>query len=64
MSNPDCSPPTNEDSRLLEEIRNSKAGKEKGATINWPAFGEYPIYEYGEKRVFCMLFTWLYPGGK
>jgi hypothetical protein len=48
---------------LLEEIRNSKAGKEKGATINWPALGESPISEYGEKRVFCMFFSWLYPSG-
>jgi hypothetical protein len=32
--NTDCSPPTEEDARLLEEIRNSKTGKEKGATIN------------------------------
>jgi hypothetical protein len=47
---------------LLEEICKSKAGKEKGATINWPAFGESPISEYVEKRVLCMLFPWLYPG--
>jgi hypothetical protein len=47
MSNTDCAPPTEEDARLLEEIRNSKAGKEKGATINWPAFGESHIFEYG-----------------
>jgi hypothetical protein len=38
MSNTDCAPPTEEDT-----IRNRKAGKEKGATINWPAFGESPI---------------------
>jgi hypothetical protein len=63
MSNTECAPPTEEDARLLEEIRNSKAGKEKGATIKWPAFGESPISEYGGKRVFCMLFPWLYPGG-
>jgi hypothetical protein len=63
MSNTDCAPLTEEYARMLEEIRNSKAGKENGATINWPAFGESPIYEYGENRVFCMLFTWLYPGG-
>jgi hypothetical protein len=44
MSNTDCSPPTEEDARLLEEIRNSKTGKEKRATINWPAFGESPIF--------------------
>jgi hypothetical protein len=44
MSNTECAPPTEEDARLFEEIRNSKAGKEKGATINWPAFGESPIY--------------------
>jgi hypothetical protein len=44
-------PPTNEDARMLEELRNSKAGKEKGDTINWPAFGDSPISEYGEKRV-------------
>jgi hypothetical protein len=51
MSNTDCAPPTEEDARLLGDIRNSKAGKEKGATINWPAFGESPIYEYGKKRI-------------
>jgi hypothetical protein len=44
MYNTDCAPPTEEDARLLEDIRNSKAGKKKGATINWPAFGESPIY--------------------
>jgi hypothetical protein len=63
MSHTDCAPPTEKDARLLEEIRNSKAGKEKGATINWPAFGESPIYEFGGERVICMLFPWLYPGG-
>jgi hypothetical protein len=56
MSNTDCAPPTEEDARLLEEILNSKEGKEKGANINWPAFGESPIYEYGKKRVFCVFF--------
>jgi hypothetical protein len=49
MSNTDCAPPTEEDARLLEEIWNSKSGQEKGATINWPAFGESPISEYGGK---------------
>jgi hypothetical protein len=63
MYNTDSAPPTEEDARLLEEIRNSKAGKEKEATINWTAFDESHIYEYGENRVFCMLFPWLYPGG-
>jgi hypothetical protein len=63
MSNTDCAPLTEEDARMLEEIRNRKAGKEKGATVNWPAFGESPIYEYGENRVLCILFPWLYPGG-
>jgi hypothetical protein len=62
MSNTDCAPPTQEDVRLLEEFQNSKVLKEKGAPINWPAFGESPIYEYGGKRVFCMFFPWLYPG--
>jgi hypothetical protein len=52
MSNTDCTPPADEYARMLEVIWNSKAGKEKGATINWPAFGEYPIYEYGGKRIF------------
>jgi hypothetical protein len=49
MSNTYCVPPTEEDAWLLEEIQNSKAGMEKGATINWPAFGESPISEYGGK---------------
>jgi hypothetical protein len=49
MSNTHCAPPTEEDARLLEEIRNSKTGKEKEAIINWTAFGESPIYEYWEK---------------
>jgi hypothetical protein len=43
MSNTDCAPPTEEDDRLLEDIHNSKAGKGKGATISWPAFGESPF---------------------
>jgi hypothetical protein len=49
MSNIDCAIPTEEDDRLLEEIRKIKAGKEKRATINWPAFSESPISEYGGK---------------
>jgi hypothetical protein len=51
MSNTDCAPPTEEDARLLEDIWNSKARKarkENGAAINWPPFGESPIYEYWE----------------
>jgi hypothetical protein len=55
VSNTDCALPTEEDAQFLEEIWKSKAGKEKGATINWPVFGEFPISEYGEKWVFCML---------
>jgi hypothetical protein len=43
MSNINCAPPTEEDDRLLEDIRNIKTGKEKEATINWPAFGESPM---------------------
>jgi hypothetical protein len=39
-----CAPPTEEDARLLEDIRNSKAGKEKGATINRPAFCDSLIF--------------------
>jgi hypothetical protein len=62
MSNTYCAPPTKEYARLLEDIRNSKAGKKKGATITWPAFVESPIYKYGENMAFCMLFPWLYPG--
>jgi hypothetical protein len=34
MSNTYYAPTTEEDDRLLEEIRNSTAGKEKGATID------------------------------
>jgi hypothetical protein len=63
MSNTDCALPTEEDDRLLENIRKSKAGKGKGATINWSAFSESPISEYGEKRVLCMMFPSLYPVG-
>ena len=31
--------------------------------VNCPSFSETPISEYSDKRVFCMLFPWLYPGG-
>jgi hypothetical protein len=61
MSNTDCTPPTKEYAMLWEEIRNSKAGKEKRATINWPAFCESPIYDYGGGGVFCiflMVVSW------
>jgi hypothetical protein len=51
MSNTDCTLLTKEDARLLEYIWKSKTGKEKLATINWPAFGESFISEYGETRV-------------
>jgi hypothetical protein len=63
MSNTDCSPPTEEDDRLLEDIRNSKAGKEKGATIKWPAFGESPIFEYGERGFSVCCFHGCIPVG-
>jgi hypothetical protein len=62
-SNTYCAPPTEEDARLLEENRISKFGKKKEATINWHAFFGSPIYDYGVKRLLCMLFPWLYPGG-
>jgi hypothetical protein len=61
--NTDCALPTEEDAQLLEEIQKSKAGKEKGAAINWLVFGESPISGYGNKMVLHMLFPWLYPIG-
>jgi hypothetical protein len=45
MSNTDYAPPTEEDARLLEKNRNSKAGREKGSTIQWSAFVESHISE-------------------
>jgi hypothetical protein len=55
MSNTDCALTHEEDARLLEDIWNSKAGKGKGSTINWPAFSESPISKYGGKwySVYC-----------
>jgi hypothetical protein len=63
MSKKYCEPPTDEDARLLEENQNRKFGNKKEATINSHAFRESTNYEYGVKRVLCMLFPWLYPGG-
>jgi hypothetical protein len=63
MSNTDCAPLTEEDARLLEQIWNRKAGKEKGATINWPAFGESPISEYGERGYSVCFFHGCIPVG-
>jgi hypothetical protein len=63
MSNTEYALPAEEYFQLLEEIRKTKAVTEKGATINWPAFGKSHISEYGKKMVLCMLFPWLYPGG-
>jgi hypothetical protein len=48
---------------ILKEVCGSESGREKGASINWPAFSEEPISEYSNNRVFCMLFPWIYPGG-
>jgi hypothetical protein len=47
---------------ILKEVRGSESGSEKGAVVNWPAFSEEPISEYSNNCVFCMIFTWLYPG--
>jgi hypothetical protein len=63
LDNTDCTIPTTEDAEILEEIQNSRAGNDKGITVNWPLFSETPLSEYSGKRVFCMLFPWIYPGG-
>ena len=63
FSNIDSFVPSEEDRELLKTIKNSKYGKKKGAVINWPEFSDKAISEYGEKKIFCMLFPWLYPGG-
>ena len=55
--------PSEKDKKILASIKNSKYGKKKGAVINWPEFSDKAISEYGEKKIFCMLFPWLYPGG-
>jgi hypothetical protein len=63
MSNADYAPPTEKYYRLLEDIRNSKSGKEKGITINWPAFGYSPISEYGVKGYYVCCFHGCIPVG-
>jgi hypothetical protein len=63
LSNTDCALLTEEDSQLLEESLKSKAGKEKGETINWPAFGKSPISEYGDKRYYVCCFHGCMGGG-
>jgi hypothetical protein len=37
---------------ILKEVRGSGSGREKGASINLPAFNEEPISDYSNKRVF------------
>jgi hypothetical protein len=63
LSNTDFAIPTSDDLEILKEVRGSESGREKGDSINWPAFSEERISEYSNKRVFCMIFPWLYPGG-
>jgi hypothetical protein len=62
LANTACAIPTSDDVEILKELRGGESGREKGASINWPAFSEEPISEYSNKRVFYMLFPWLYLG--
>ena len=55
--------PTLNDRKILSEIKNATKGSNKNIVVNWPAFSDKPISEYGNKKVFCMLYPWLYPGG-
>jgi hypothetical protein len=40
LDNTDCTIPTPEDAEILEEIRNSRTGNDKGKTVNWPSFSD------------------------
>ena len=55
--------PSIEDKSLLANIKAANPGKPKNAVMDWPEFSEQPISEYSDKKVFCMLYPWLYPGG-
>ena len=63
MQNDKTYVPNEEDKLLLDCIKNTTAGKNKGSIISWPEFSDRPLSEYSGKKIFCMLYPWLYPGG-
>jgi len=53
---------SNNDLELLKELKKASAGNTT-PRINWPTIHSDAISEYGEAKVFCMAFPWLFPGG-
>ena len=54
--------PNKDDSEFLDSAKKINKDQKK-TTIQWPSFKENAISEYGDKKIFCMAFPWLYPGG-
>jgi len=50
------------DATLAEHIRKTSKNKIT-PRINWPTREIKPISEYGDTKIFCLAFPWLFPGG-
>jgi hypothetical protein len=50
------------DQLIIDEIYKATGGKITPRTA-WPHRSVKPINEYGEDKIFCLTFPWLFPGG-
>ena len=51
-----------DDLELLAELKRASADNTT-PRINWPTVHSEAISEYGDEKVFCMAFPWLFPEG-
>ena len=42
---------------------NEKTGGKVTPRTAWPTRSVKPVSEYGNEKIFCLAFPWLYPGG-
>ena len=41
----------------------NSSSKRSEIVMDWPAVSKLPVSEFGSKKIFCMAFPWLFPGG-
>lgn len=59
-------PEMNEESTLINDELQSAvraSPKKREMVMDWPAVSQLPVSEFGSKKIFCMAFPWLFPGG-
>ena len=54
-----------EDKQIQKELQKAiQASKhKKQIAIDWPCISEEPVDEYCSKKIFCLAYPWLFPGG-